>query len=60
MWSIPRCNEEDLRKNRLLYKACFLGSQVHLFLSFKSIHVFLVYDVDEMNVDGITLCLGLN
>jgi hypothetical protein len=60
MWSLPRRGEEDLRKSRLLYKACFLGSQAHLFLSFISILVFLMYDVDEINVRGITLCLGLN
>jgi hypothetical protein len=60
MWRLPICGEEDLRKSRLLHKACFLGSQSHLLLSFRSILVVLVYDIDEMNVHGITICLGLN
>ncbi len=60
MWRLPRCGEEDLRKSRLLYEACFLGNKAHLLLSFRSILVFLVYDVDEMHVHDITLCLGLN
>jgi hypothetical protein len=60
MWRLPRGGEEDLRKNRFFMRHVFWEAN-HIFsYLLEAFLFFLVYDVDEMNVRGITLCLSLN